>query len=288
MDYKNKIQHDEIEKDLNHIRDFICLATSEPVYLDTIFSRGKDGFNESEILFKRKYNIKNFDKHPLKQILYFEDIEKEYNNVLQKWFEDYEQLKHIYEMFFLTIYAPSELSFKFLSLAQALDSYTWIHIKNKSDYSKEKTKLLTTEEFARRKSLIIENIPDNEPEGLKEWIENQLDNAIGFKERLSILFEDYDKIFNNIDNKEIFIKALVETRNAISHGYSEEQYKKNKYCYRNNDLYLLFYGAKMILTTVFLRKIGFRDEKILDCLKRINRYSSILEGKYKYEEKKGN
>jgi hypothetical protein len=51
LDYKSKIQHDEIEKDLNHIRDFICLATSEPVYLDTIFSRGKDGFNESEILF---------------------------------------------------------------------------------------------------------------------------------------------------------------------------------------------------------------------------------------------
>ncbi|MBN2771777.1 MAG: hypothetical protein JXR90_13875, partial [Spirochaetes bacterium] len=208
-----------------------------------------------------------------------------FQKVIQRWFADYDQFKHIYEMYFQTIYTKQTLAFNFLSLAQALDSYTWIHIENKANYSKQMKKLLPSKEFTRRKNLILKNIPDNESE-VREWIIEQLDNALGFKDRLLTLFEDYKSVFISINNKENFARSIVETRNAISHGYSEEQYKKKKFCYMNNDLNTLFFGTKMILSAVFLRKIGFDDEKISECLKRETKYKYILEGKYKFEEKK--
>jgi hypothetical protein len=239
---------------------------------------------KAKFFFKRKYEIKNFDKHPLKQILYFEDIEKEYNNVLQKWFEDYEQLKHIYEMFFLTTYAKQTLAFSFLSLAQALDSYTEIFIESKCVGT---TSILDNIEFKKRKNELLQDIAKSKHTEYKKWLDENLNNnlkGLKYEARIMRLIEDFSFI-SEIPKIINLVKIIAETRHAISHGDSTEKKKNNPFCYAGYYLEWLFYGTKLIMTAVFLRKIGLNDTKISECLKRDYRYRNILEGKYRFEEK---
>ncbi|MBN2836081.1 MAG: hypothetical protein JXR48_14065, partial [Candidatus Delongbacteria bacterium] len=172
-----------------------------------------------------------------------------FQKVIQRWFADYDQFKHIYEMYFQTIYTKQTLAFNFLSLAQALDSYTNIYCRN----------LLQSGEINK---------------AYKK-----------FGDRILVLLKSFVEIRGNLSLQN-FTKAIVETRHAISHGDSKQEKEKNPFCYEDNDLRMLFFGAKMILSAVFLRKIGFSDEKIYESLKNNGRFGNIVVGKYKFEEKK--
>ena len=240
LNYSEKVSLFDIEKDLYCLQDFISFATMKPIYIDMICSRNDEGFDEREIHFKRKHTTKDLKKQPLSMLFSFEYIEIDFEKTLQNWFLNYRELKHIFEMFFITTYSKQAPSFEFLSLVQALDSYSGIYAKKKE---------------------------------------------ISFENKILLIIKSF-RFIDVIDTKNVFVKAIVKTRNALSHGDSEEERAKEPFCYDNKkDLGWLFYGVKMLLTAVFFKNMGFEDEKIVECLKQFYIYRKILEGEYKFEEK---
>lgn len=280
--YSNdKIDFKQVEDDYYHILNFITFALDSPVYFTDI-TISDTGFDN--LFFKRKYGTQDYKFSRSRTIFYYEDIDEiGFDKALKNWFKDYDQFKHIYEMFFITFYTQNTLGFQFLSLAQALDSYTGVFIAKKKKSDKNYNKVLSKVEFKERKRELLKRINKEKKEIYKEWLDENLVNYGKFNKRITDLLNDFNMNMD-VDNKVNLIKAIVNTRNAISHGFSDEEYKNTDFCYKDSDLKYLFFGVKMIVTMVFLRKIGFNDEKTKEILYRDSYYKRILNGKYKFEE----
>lgn len=276
--FSTEKKYKEIEWIIYHLRDFIGLTTSQPVYINDVIIPD----NYSVVYFKKRSNNQDLNERVnYYDMLYnFKDIEEiGFEKAILNWFDDYGKLKHIFRMFLLPHYYKQILEFEFLNLAQTLDSYLGIYCKK----HKHKTEIIPEKEFKRRTQILITNLPDNEDkEVYKTWL-NGINKHIGFTEKLFLLFTDYELVFKEMQNKEIFVKSIIKTRNALSHGLSDEAKEKEKLCCTDIDLSWLYHGVKMILSAVFLRKIGFDDQKVSNLLKRNCIFKSILENDHLFK-----
>ncbi|MCK4360037.1 MAG: hypothetical protein KAW92_15115 [Candidatus Cloacimonetes bacterium] len=280
----------QMENVLYHLRDFFSLATSKPVYVKRLKSKSNSNSLDYNIeyFFRRRFGNKDLEEklNPLNMIFNFKDLDENVGveSAFKNWFADYKELRHIYRMFFLTHYSKEVFEFKFLSLSQALDSYTNYYTDYYTEKIKNISKFIPKSEFKRRKKIIFDSLPpDESKEEYKKWLDVCLQNFISFNQRIELLITNELDFLNDIKNLPNLIQSIVLTRNALSHGYKDIEKGKNKYLINIDDFVWLFYGLKMILTSIFLKKIGFRNNKIKELFQRYFRYDDIINGKYVFD-----
>lgn len=183
-------------------------------------------------LIKGKYFVQHarkFEKWKVnsQQNISLSDLDDNFELILNNWFEKTEKLEFIVRQFSKNLHGDLYLE------DQLVDA-----IKNLEVYSRGFQK------FRIRKKITVSEKQSREAiykfidESIYEEDKKKFKNKLAFKsrtpnlsERLEKIFDSVDeinkdKIFNNIIDKKLFIKKLVQTRNYHTHGDSKKRYPK--------------------------------------------------------------
>ena len=117
---------DEYLKLMHHFRNFLCLATQESTYPQTIV--GITDVNPDSSLVEIFYQLDTsptfVETDVFNSLFSFKDIEYKFDTCLKNWYTKYEMLEPICQLYFGSYYGRFVyVDLKFLSLVQALESY---------------------------------------------------------------------------------------------------------------------------------------------------------------------
>ncbi|NEQ75823.1 MAG: hypothetical protein F6K23_23960 [Okeania sp. SIO2C9] len=192
------------------------------------------------------------------------DIQSDFSLILQKWFNSFEELDSVFNLFFSVRYKPDiYLENQFLNLIQAAESYHRRRINNQ---------ILSDDEHEKRQKAVLDNVPDEYKKWLKEKL--QFSNEPGLKKRLIDLFELMPEITNQlIKDKESFATKVKNARNYFTH-YNESLKKKAP---QPKELYLLIESLSFILQACLLKELGCTPDRCHQLLNRNDRYKNAVE-----------
>lgn len=279
-----RIKH-SIEKSLDgywdimrHTKNFLSLGITEPVYplaIIGITEANKQTINDKLYnppveIYYHSPEISKAPKtlYPHDMLFTFKDISDRFKIFLKNWFEKADTLSPVYDLYFGTLYNPwMYLQHQFSSLIQAIEAYHRRKFEGKylsnDDYESiyEKFKKFINE-------LAIEP-------SFKEALKSKLKygNEYSLRKRLKDLFEKYKEIIDGfIENKDIFINRVVDTRNYLTH------YDKNlrEKAVDGKQLYYVIQQLKIVIVICLLSELGFNLKEIKNLLARNRRYKYVF------------
>ena len=281
-----RIEH-SVEKSLKEywnimrlIQNFLSLGVTEPVYPLTV-----KGITESikdkpynlpvEIeIYRHSPEVSKTSKtlYPQDMLFTFKDISDRFEIFLKNWFEKADTLGPVYDLYFGTLYNPRMyLQHQFLSLIQAIEAYHRRKFEGKylsDDYYKPI--------YEKFKEFIKEL--DIEP-SFKKALESKLKygNEYSLRKRLKDLFEKYKEVVDDfIEDKDIFINRVVDTRNYLTH------YDKNlrEKAVDGEQLYYVTQQLKIVIVICLLSELGFNFKEIKNLLAKNRRYKYVFNRKH--------
>jgi hypothetical protein len=254
-----------------HIRNFLTLAITEPVYPLSIEGRIEPNENEpknvdiSVGIFYRLLHIselcKDLTSHDM--LFTFKDVSEDFGSFLRNWFTKAELLEPVYDLYFGTLYNPGQyLTNQFLNLVQAIESYHRRTVGNNE---------LPEEDHRIRIAEILITTPANH----KEWLKEELkwSNELSLRKRLKSMLKSCPEALRNaIENEDLFINRTIDTRNYWTHFDPSLKEKVAE----KGELYKLTSLLGMLLQSCLLKELGFSSESIDKLL------SSLLQKKYQF------
>ena len=193
------------------------------------YSKDEPEINEMDMLFR------------------FKEIQGQFESMINKWIENYEQIAPALDLFFLTKTGtlPS-LDLQFLTLAQSLEAF---HRKTSDEMHMDK------DEFEGIRKNLIKQIDKKD----RNWFAMKLQyaNELTLKNRLEKMIEPFDCLIDD-ERKPKLINGIKDTRNYLTHYDSELEPKAAKgqvlefICHKMNALFRLH----------FLKLIGFNTQEI--------------------------
>lgn len=253
---------EDYKKIIYHIRNFLSLATMEPVYPLAIEGRTE---TNKEVIGKKihyppiKILYREIDiskKHkplsPFEMLFTFGDISDKFASFLRNWFEKADLLGVVYDSYFSTLYnSYLYLENKFLNLSQGIEVFhRRIHgggYLSEEDYKEIYEKLVNA---------IPEDIDKDFRNRLKEYLKYGYE--FSFQKRLKEIFKKYYILNELIKDKDKFIPLVANTRNYYVH-YTE---KLRKHAAQGIELFRLTEKLKLVLEVCLLATIGFGLEEI--------------------------
>jgi hypothetical protein len=179
---------------------------------------------------------------------------------LENWLRKAAKLAPIYSLYFATVYSSRiYLEHKFLSLAQAIESY---HRRCKGNT------VLPKAEHRRRIKRIINAVPED-----KEWLQQRLaySNEPTLRNRLQELCNEHSVVLKSVlPDIESFIRRVIDTRNYLTH-YDERLKEKQA---EGRQLFMLAQKLKMLLELCLLKELGFEDSALQGLVERNRRYQA--------------
>lgn len=185
----------------------------------------------------------------------YNDIEKQFPEIISKWYKNHDILSNSFSLFFYQFYLNDKyLDVLFLNLAQAVETFHYHLYPNK--------KLLESPEFKKRKKLLKVSLTKE----LYDWIEPQMSNNLYLDIRLSEIIEKYstDVLLYHIGDITIFKRDIKNTRNYLTH-FNPDLEKK---ALVGNKLLDLYIKLQMLLVSAFLIESGFKKELVNDLLNK--------------------
>lgn len=196
----------------------------------------------------------------------YRHITADFETMIKKWFEKAELLSPVYNLFFGTFYNSSMyLQHEFLSLIQALESYHRRVCVGK--YLEDKP-------YEPIRKTLTERIPADLDSSFKESLKSRLKygNEFSLRKRLKDVLDRYSKFATGlIDDFDVFISQVVDTRNYLTH-YTHELEEK---AFKGYDLYVLCQKIKFLIEICFLSELGLSEDSISRRLKEDRRYNHI-------------
>ena len=255
------LSFDEYQEIMQSIQNFLSFALSKPVYpLDV-----KGRIDESEKRMVEIYcdlcNIEQpFKKLPHSVKMFsFRGIAGRFEKILNLWFEKYETLKPVYDLYLGALYNPQMyLENEFLSMVQALEAYHRRKFDGKylsdDDYSEVYIKLKSA----------IDNLAVEK--SFKESLKAKLKygNEYSLRKRLKDLlskFRDITKEF--IANEDDFIGKVVTTRNRLTHLDKDLEDAAG-----SEFLFEMTQKLKVILQICILRELEFSKDEIKNVVRK--------------------
>jgi len=276
----HKARHfeDLLDTALYNIQNFLCLAMGKPTFplilrgtnslLKEDIGEGKDKHKKIEIY----YGIRNFPENikalrTFDMCFTFADIKDKFNFYLKNWFKKSTHLQPIYDLYFGTLNNSSMyLQHRFLSLAQALESY------HRSVFD---GKYVTEDDYKVLYELFTESIPKDLEIDFKKSLKDKMKylNEFSLRKRIKHVMSEYKNLVTMIidDAEQQFIEDIVNTRNYLTH-YDKDLELKAK---EGKELYNLTEKIKYILEICFLREIGMSDESIKKIVSESQKYSYL-------------
>jgi hypothetical protein len=275
---EDELHFEEYQNILYHLQNFLSLATMRAIYPLSIkatteryrrvstFSKDKVHYPHIDIFYNVIGKVDLSKKLTHDDMLFtFEDISGQFEAYLQNWFGKEELLKPVYDLFFGTLYNPSMyLEFQFLSLIQAVDSY------HRRIYGGE---YLSDGDYMGVHNALVNAIPRSVKGGFKDSLKSKIQhgNEFSLRTRLKRLFnsDEYREILSEfVENKDIFIGKVVDTRNYLTH-YDEELKEKATI---GEELSPFIQKLKILLKICLLTELGFSSEEIKALFSRNKRY----------------
>ncbi|PWT83896.1 MAG: hypothetical protein C5B58_05720 [Acidobacteria bacterium] len=175
----------------------------------------------------------------------FRDLEAQWAVVLEKWFNFYDRLEDVFNLYLTVILAPDlGDDHKFLFLAQSIEGFH----RARPD---SKDKKFTPAEYKKRRKKVLESAPESE----KEWLTDALEFPPGntLLERIDDIMKPLkDLVADSFEDLDSFSSTVKNARNYLTHpGNTEPQ----SYAYRD-----LWKKLRTILEICFLREIGVPEK----------------------------
>jgi len=216
---KNKTFSSYMES-VNKIQNFLSFATDEPVYPSEIVGVTKieDGIEQTvRIIYTISRKIETSSSLlPQDMLFTFHDISDNFSEIITNWFEKYDFLEPLYNLYFGIVYYPyTNPEFQFLSYVQSLESYH--RRKFPGTYQSPEEYERTTEKALISKLEEISNgISDSHMASLRSRI--HYGNEYSLRKRLNETFNHYEDILSDIiEDKDKFINYVVDIRNNFVH-----------------------------------------------------------------------
>ncbi|MDX5576630.1 HEPN domain-containing protein [Streptomyces sp. ID01-9D] len=261
---------------LYNIQNFLCLAIGTPTFPMEIrassenFSQEFDGkvFRDQINIYYSNPNIpinlKDKDTHQM--VLPYQYIKDDLNIILSNWFDKYELLNPVFDLYFGTMYNSSMyLQHRFSSLIQAIESY------HRRVYGGKYLEEGQYEELTNQITLIInENLTGD----LKNIFTQKFShlNELSLRRRLKDIIEINKEIISPfIQLRKGFLNSVTNTRNYLTHFDEglENSAKKGK------ELIELCEVLNFLLEICLMTEIGVSKERIIENVSHSQKYNYI-------------
>ncbi len=259
---------------------FLCISIKKPV--TPIFVTGLSKNYESEHPYASLVNKGTFkDKigiHMYYPVLsastsvkpaQFIDFNFRYKDIksntdkICNWFNIYEDLKPVYNLYFSSIY-KSDIYYEhiFLSTVQAVELFHRL---------RRTSTIISKSSFREMKKDILNSIDNPEH---KSWLDERFifSNEPRLKERIEDITNELEPIFI-IQNKKHFITKIVETRHYLTH-YDKDQKKKASHSI--DEMQWLIEQTRMMLEITFLKECGFPNDLLTGIVNNSRIYQRTL------------
>ena len=175
------------------------------------------------------------------------DIIDDFEQIINKWFEQKELLEPVLNLYFSNIYNTKQyLTTKFLNLIQALESF------HRRIYN---GKYIDDDEFVTVYDGLLKNIPESVSKDFFESLKSKLEHLheYSLQKRIKDILNSckpYHELI--LDDKKSFIEDVKNTRNYLTH-YDEKLKSKAK---TSADLYVLNIQLRLVLELCILIQLG--------------------------------
>jgi hypothetical protein len=256
---------------LHHLRNFLALAVSHPVYPDSI-----DGFTDSvkatltdgttvcrqiKILYRRVNWGVSHDSVNINGMLFkLSDVRSEFESLLKNWFDKIDVLEPVFDMYFGVMYNPGMyVQHVFLSLVQCVESY---HRRVVHNYE------LPLDQAEKRKKDILNAVPVEH----MEWLKNKLrhSNDLTLRKRLQELLTTYS--FLELDETGTFIDDVINTRNYLTH-YDKEL---KTLAVIPEKISTLSMKLRLLTEAILLTELGLSPDTVKFIMKQIKEHRSQI------------
>jgi hypothetical protein len=244
---------------LEHLRNFVSLGVGEAVKIRTLNGKIPDDIVPVEI-YERNRNVdileygKTVNVH--RMIFTLGDLGNQFDTVLKKWYSSWENLEHVYGLFFAVLDTPSMyLDIQFELLVRTLEVY---HRRTSNG------RYMSKEDFKAAVLKPVRNYIEKELNEISPNYKQRLSDNVAFwneyalKERLHEIInglrQQYaSQIDQLIQDQEAFVKFVVNTRNLLTH-YSLDD--KNKNLPDGNTYLWYIHRMKALIVMCFLKELG--------------------------------
>jgi hypothetical protein len=256
---------DTIFTKIETIKNFIAFATSRLTFITRLTC------TSGEIPSKSKtYTILKTDSHfnenkefiaPSTMLFSFSDIKNHASETFSAWFNIYERLSPVLELYFQSIYNRhiSNTGY-FLNLAFALETYDR-RCTTDTEFS--------TDDYSKLSLLLLDALNESQSSSFREWLVGKLryGNEKTFRKRLTTILSNSSQILSSkIPDSKAFIKKVVDTRNYYVHFDS----RLNPIA--DSDFLQYNIRLKLLLQVCLLQELRFGNEAIEKYLKRTPTY----------------
>ncbi len=204
-------------------------------------------------------NAPKIDRH--RMLFSFSDIRENAEHVFNKWLSTYSVILPALGLYFSVVSGDHKyLDGKFLALAQALETY---HRRTSNETLRDEA------EFRSVVAALLWNCPKPN----RKWLRGRLyhGNEINLGQRIKRIIEPYKSHLGNSNQRNKFIRGIVNTRNYLTH-YSEELEKDSV---KGSDLWMLCQKMEAVFQLHLLQQLGFEEPDI----------QRILSNSYKLKQK---
>ena len=244
---------------ISRLVDFFRFVIDTPVLLSSVtgysksktMEQGKLGRNEIpiDIYYSSKpFADPNYEIRPPDILFRYKEMQSQFANIIQGWFENYEVMEPAFVLYFATkSNLKTYLEYRFLSLTQAIE------ILHRNLSPGTQIPIAKYEEFKDW----VANVPDTE---IRNFIEPKLPflNEPTLRKRLTELVRTVERLFGNRETRVAFIQKVVATRNYLTH-HSENL---KEHAAQKEELWQLFQKLEALIQLHFLRLIGLDHEAI--------------------------
>ncbi|MBK9747903.1 MAG: hypothetical protein IPO91_14145 [Chloroflexi bacterium] len=194
----------------------------------------------------------------------FPMIANDFEGYLTRWFEKFESLRPVIELYFGTVYnTMMYTNFEFLALAQALEVY------HREMYGGE---YMSSQAYEPILAALVGSIPEGLSKDHRKSLTDSLAYGyqIGLRKRLNdiilVVLDNYsDTVGKLIGKRKTFVNSVVNTRNYYTH-YSKRA--KEGAITDPVDLAILVRRMKLLLQLCFLAEMGFPDSLVKVIVRR--------------------
>jgi len=268
-----KQRFEDLNSQLIHpLRNLVTLATDRPNSITQVFVFSKRHAHTSpipsdivelpiEVLFRTSYDEMTQTRAltPGEMLFSFEDVESDFEQLVQRWLVAAEELDSVCDLFFSNQYNPGMyLENKFLNLAQAAESY---HRRRRCNQSRP------AQEHERRLEAVFGACPAKH----KKWLEWQLkySNEPSFKERLLDLIDvTGETMLPLVQDAESFACDVRDSRNYYVHYDSSLRQQAAQ----GEKLYRLTERLAFLMRACLLCELGFTPQRCAKLFNNNQRY----------------
>ena len=191
---------------------------------------------------------------PHDALFLYPHIAGQFEDLVAKWFDNYERLEPALDLYFAFRTRPSQfLNIKVLGLMQALEALQR-RISNATEMSEE--------EFTVLRGSLMASCPENK----REWLNPRLRNELSFTNRIRALLSPFEYWFGDPESRSALVRKIRDTRNYFTH-YDEASAKHR--VTDGHELFQLYMKLEALLQLHLLDLLGL-DRSAIDSIVQNN------------------